>query len=165
MFEIKMTTAELQQFINQMQASASLYGVPAVVATELYNQTVKNFEANGRPSWAGLSPVTKARRAALGYGSENILRMRNDLFKAITPFSGSDFAGVGVSHTAPYAAMQQFGAKKGQFGQSKRGNPLPWGDVPARPYIPIDKNGNLQPEAEDAVIGVVTHYLRSLGFG
>lgn len=158
MFEIKMTALELQKFINQMQDHANLYGLPAVVATELYNQTVKNFEANGRPSWAGLSPVTKARRAALGYGSDNILRVRGKLFDAITPFSGNGFAGVGVSHTIPYAAMQQFGGKKSQF-------PKLWGDIPARPYIPIDKNGNLQPEAEDAVIGVVTHYLRSLGFG
>ena len=157
MFEIKMTATELQNFMNQMQAHANLYGLPAVVATELYTQTVKNFEANGRPSWAGLSPVTKARRAALGYGSDNILRVRGKLFDAITPFSGNDFAGVGVNRTIPYAAMQQFGGKKSQF-------PKLWGDVPARPYIPIDKNGNLQPEAEDAVIGVVTHYLRSLGF-
>lgn len=157
MFEIKMTATELQNFMNQMQAHANLYGLPAVVATELYNQTVKNFEANGRPSWAGLSPVTKERRAALGYGSDNILRVRGKLFDAITPFSGNDFAGVGVSRTIPYAAMQQFGGKKSQF-------PKLWGDIPARPYIPIDKNGNLQPEAEDAVLGVVTHYLRSLGF-
>lgn len=157
MFEIKMTATELQNFMNQMQAHANLYGLPAVVATELYNQTVKNFESNGRPSWAGLSPVTKARRAALGYGSDNILRVRGKLFDAITPFSGNDFAGVGVNRIIPYAAMQQFGGKKSQF-------PKLWGDVPARPYIPIDKNGNLQPEAEDAVIGVVTHYLRSLGF-
>jgi phage virion morphogenesis protein len=32
------------------------------------------------------------------------------------------------------AAVQQFGAKKGQFGSSKRG-PIPWGDIPARPYL------------------------------
>lgn len=157
MFEIKMTATELQNFMNQMQAHANLYGLPAVVATELYNQTVKNFEANGRPSWAGLSPVTKERRAALGYGNDNILRVRGKLFDAITPFSGNDFGGVGVSRTIPYAAMQQFGGKKSQF-------PKLWGDIPARSYIPIDKNGNLQPEAEDAVLGVVTHYLRSLGF-
>lgn len=33
-----------------------------------------------------------------------------------------------------YAATQQFGARKGQFGRSKRG-PIPWGDIPARPFL------------------------------
>lgn len=157
MFEIKMTAPELQRFMSQIEANANLYGLPAVIATELYNQTVKNFEANGRPAWAGLSPVTQKRRAALGYGSENILRMRGKLFDAIAPFSGNDFAGVGVSRTAPQAAMMQFGGKKSQFHNL-------WGDVPARPYIPIDKMGNIQPEAENAVIGVVQHYLQQMGF-
>jgi len=155
MFEIKMTAPELQKFMGQIQANANLYGLPAVIATELYNQTVKNFESNGRPSWAGLSPVTKARRAALGYGSDNILRVRGKLFDAITPFSGNDFAGVGVSRTVPYAAIQHFGGLTGRGHKTK---------IPARRYIPIDASGNLQPEAETAIVGVVSHYLRSLGF-
>lgn len=159
MFEITMTAPELQKFMGQIKANANLYGLPAVIATELYNQTVKNFEANGRPSWAGLSPVTKKRRAALGYGSENILRMSGNLFRGIAPFSGDGFAGVGVSAQVKQAAMQQFGAKKHQFK-----GVAPWGDVPARPYIPIDKMGNMQPDVEDAVIGVVQDYLQKMGF-
>ncbi len=157
MFEITMTAPELQKFMGQIKANANLYGLPAVIATELYNQTVKNLEANGRPAWAGLKPVTKKRRAALGYGSENILRMSGNLFRGIAPFSGDGFAGVGVSAQVKQAAMQQFGGKKSQF-------PNLWGDIEARPYIPIDKNGNIQPEAEDAVVGVVQHYLQQMGF-
>lgn len=34
-----------------------------------------------------------------------------------------------------YSAVQQFGAKKGAFGKTKRGSPIPWGDIPARPYL------------------------------
>lgn len=164
MIEIQLTAPQLDQFIRQIQQRSLVSGLPAIIATELYNQTVKNFEANGRPKWAGLSPVTIARRQESGHGIKNILRVSGKLFDAIAPFSGTDFAGVGVAATVPYAAVQQFGATKGQFGQNKRGQPLPWGDIPARPYIPIDKAGNLQPEAEKAVIGVVTGYLRALGF-
>ncbi len=153
MFEIKMTAPELQKFMGQIQANANLYGLPAVIATELYNQTVKNFESNGRPSWAGLHPKTLAKRAKMGIGGENILRVKGKLFDAITPFSGNDFAGVGVSATVPYAAIQHFG------GIAYRG-----AKIPARRYIPIDASGNLQPEAETAIVGVVSHYLRSLGF-
>ena len=34
-----------------------------------------------------------------------------------------------------YAGTMQFGAKKGQFGKTKRGVPIPWGDIPARPFL------------------------------
>lgn len=155
MFHVEMTAPGLQRFMQQIQANPNLYGLPAVIATELYNQTVKNFEANGRPAWAGLSAKTVKRRADLGYGSDNILRMTGKLFDAITPFSGTDFAGVGVSATVPYSAVHQFG------GKGASGHAAP---IPARPYIPIDALGNMQSEAEAAVIGVVTYYLRSLGF-
>lgn len=33
------------------------------------------------------------------------------------------------------AAVQQFGARKGQFGRAKKGAPIPWGDIPARPFL------------------------------
>lgn len=36
-----------------------------------------------------------------------------------------------------YAAAQQFGMKKGYAGTNKRGSPVPWGDIPARPFLGI----------------------------
>lgn len=38
-----------------------------------------------------------------------------------------------------YAAVHQFGALKGAFGQNKRGTPLPWGNIPARPFLGVSK--------------------------
>lgn len=34
-----------------------------------------------------------------------------------------------------YAATQHYGAEKGAFGQTEGGLPLPWGDIPARPFL------------------------------
>jgi len=34
-----------------------------------------------------------------------------------------------------YSGTQQLGAKKGSFGRTRRGTPIPWGDIPARPFI------------------------------
>lgn len=34
-----------------------------------------------------------------------------------------------------YAATQHFGAKRGQFGTTRTGRPIPWGDIPARPFL------------------------------
>ena len=36
---------------------------------------------------------------------------------------------------AIYAGVQQFGASKGAFGRTKRNGPIPWGDIPARPFL------------------------------
>ncbi|ACL72722.1 putative bacteriophage protein [Thioalkalivibrio sulfidiphilus HL-EbGr7] len=34
-----------------------------------------------------------------------------------------------------YAAVQQFGARQGAFGRTRRNVPIPWGDIPARPFL------------------------------
>lgn len=34
-----------------------------------------------------------------------------------------------------YAAAQQFGMSKGYAGRTSRGAPIPWGDIPARPFL------------------------------
>ena len=34
-----------------------------------------------------------------------------------------------------YAAVQQWGAAQGAFGRDRRNHPIPWGDIPARPYL------------------------------
>ena len=35
------------------------------------------------------------------------------------------------------AAVMQFGAQKGAFGLSDNGSSIPWGDIPARPFIGV----------------------------
>lgn len=44
---------------------------------------------------------------------------------------------VEVGSSREYAAVHQFGARKGQFGRTRRGAPIPWGDIPARPFLGI----------------------------
>ena len=61
--------------------------------------------------------------------------------------------GVEIGSVLEYAAVQQFGAGRGQFGQTRRGAGVPWGDIPARPFL------GLSP-ADRAVSGeVVAAYL------
>lgn len=38
-----------------------------------------------------------------------------------------------------YASAQQFGMKRGFAGTNRRGSPIPWGDIPARPFLGISK--------------------------
>lgn len=34
-----------------------------------------------------------------------------------------------------YSAVQQMGAGKGAFGSMSNGSPIPWGNIPARPFL------------------------------
>lgn len=52
-----------------------------------------------------------------------------------------------------YSAVQQFGAHKGQFGATRRGSPIPWGDIPARPYLGISVDD------EREILDIVSDYL------
>lgn len=42
-----------------------------------------------------------------------------------------------VGSPMEYAGTQQFGAKRGQYGRTRRGGPIPWGDIPARPFLGV----------------------------
>ncbi|MBW4984746.1 phage virion morphogenesis protein [Mameliella sp. CS4] len=55
-----------------------------------------------------------------------------------------------------YAAVMQFGAAQGQFGTTSRGASIPWGDIPARPFVGIG------PEGESAILKTIEDYLQDL---
>lgn len=67
--------------------------------------------------------------------------------------AGRDFVEVGAS--AVQAATLQFGAKRGAFGRTKRGAPLPWGDIPARPFLPVRQDSSLPETARKTYRPVV----------
>lgn len=118
--------------------------------------------------WRPLSPATLARRAKAGHTGA-ILQVSGQLAASIQTEYGPHHAAVGTSKV--YGPTHQFGAKKGSFGQAKRGArtgsrrnprnytarggatvggwlsgraqggsmPVPWGDIPARPFLAIGK--------------------------
>lgn len=63
------------------------------------------------------------------------------------------------------AGVLHFGASKGQFGRGRTRNfPIPWGDIPARPYMPITDDGtDLAPAARREIFTSITEYLDSVG--
>ena len=61
---------------------------------------------------------------------------------------------VTISSTMKYAGTQQFGALQGQFGRDTRNHPIPWGDIPARPFFPDPARG-LPPELQSSISDVL----------
>jgi phage gpG-like protein len=67
----------------------------------------------------------------------------------------ADRDSVEVGSPMVYAAVQQFGASKGAFGRNRRNGPIPWGDIPARPFLGLS-------EADaDQVLAIVGEHLAS----
>lgn len=74
----------------------------------------------------------------------------------------ADAHSVTVGASPIQSAVMQFGAKKGQFGRSRRG-PIPWGDIPPRPYLPITAfDGGLEPEAERLVLDTISAFIEDV---
>ena len=44
---------------------------------------------------------------------------------------------VEVGSPLVYAGTPQFGAERGAFGLAPNGAPIPWGDIPARPFLGV----------------------------
>lgn len=63
---------------------------------------------------------------------------------------------VEVGTNAIQSAVMQFGAAKSAFGAMKNGRPIPWGDIPARPFLGISDLD------QENIIATVEEWLESI---
>lgn len=120
----------------------------------LVSQTLQNFHANGRPAWAGLSPVTLELYRKRGITPQGILqRSPGGLRDSVQGDHDKDSAtvGAGSGQSKDYAAIHQWG---GFAGRNRKV------EIKPRPYLPMDAQGFLQPEAEDAVEYTASYFLQ-----
>lgn len=132
----------------------------AAIAESLTTVTDDNFESGGRPTWAGrkISTIKNYERRGIKYGG--VLQVTGTLRSRIFTSFTRDEAVIGTN--VPYAATMHYGAKKGQFGQTKRGASIPWGDISPRPFLPMDENDNLQPEASLEIERDANHFWQKI---
>ncbi len=60
---------------------------------------------------------------------------------------------VRIGTSRKYGAAMQFGMPRGYAGTMKNGSPIPWGDIPPRPYL------GLSDSDADAVTAILRRYL------
>lgn len=107
----------------------------AIIGDNMAQETRLRFRDGHGPTgaaWAALSPVTIARRRGGGVGAkplQNTGQMRDSITFAV----GANYVEVGTN--VIQARVQQMGAAKGAFGRTSRGAPIPWGNIPARPFL------------------------------
>ncbi|WP_448761746.1 phage virion morphogenesis protein [Acinetobacter tandoii] len=163
--QIIIDDSELQQKLNHVaQKLSDTTPLMRSLSLALLNVTEENFAAQGRPAWAALKHPREGGQ---------ILQKTGQLAASVTPFHGVDHAGVGSNKV--YAAIHQFGGKTSPHvirpkhkqalafggGVFKQVN-HPGSDITARPYLPMDRNGNLQREAVAEIEDVIDTYLKNI---
>jgi phage virion morphogenesis protein len=156
MIEVKLDTSFAEAALEALQDRLTdLRPVMHRVGGELANSTMDRFPTGKAPdgtSWAPKSPVTLER-----YGSRKSNRIdirplfgpTGVLSSQITHEPAVD--GVSWGSNLIYAAVMQYGAAQGAFGNASNGSPIPWGDIPARPFIGLsdtDRQGVIATVAE-----------------
>ena len=101
---------------------------------------------DGTP-WAPLSEHTKRRKKR---NVERVLTEHGYLGGTLAYRAGPQEVEVGSPLV--YAGTHQFGAEKGAFG-SGGGSPIPWGDIPARPFL------GLSDDDREEVVNILGDFL------
>lgn len=134
---------QLQAALARLESSV-LDMTPAMrkIAGTLAMVVEDNFAAEGRPRWM------PSQRAS----SESGVTLQQTGRLASSIVTDYDAASVVIGSNAEYARIHQLGGKAGR-GQSV--------EVEARPYLPVTTDGDLQPEASEAVLGTVLRHLKT----
>jgi phage virion morphogenesis protein len=112
--EVKIEDQEVKALIQRIQRRLSdLTPAMKIIGSIVRTSVMRNFEVGGRPRWKPLSPITLARRK----GNKILMRQgfAGGLAGSIHYKAEKDKAIVGTNKI--YAAVHQFGARKGSIGE------------------------------------------------
>lgn len=146
------------------QAGHQKAGAMRKIAQTLMMVTEDNFAAQGRPRWQALSEATIHMRvggnkaykkngeltaaASRRKAGLMILQDSGQMAASTATDSGEDYSVIGSNKE--YAAIQHAG------GQAGRGLKV---TIPARPWLPVTADGELQPEAVEPVLNTILRHL------
>lgn len=152
MITVELDHSRLQETLRKVEwAVGDLTLLMKGIAAEMASVTEENLEEQGRPDWQSLSSVTTERREQSGTWPGQMLQVSAAGLAASITTQATDSSAL-VGSNKPYAAMMHFGGKKADFSHL-------WGDIPGRPYLPMDVEGKLQPEAEESILDLALQHL------
>lgn len=140
MYRLEINEDELTPLLLRLQAGLSdmtpvMQDLGELLVQSTQDRMLRGQQPDGAP-FAPRSQTTLERYAAQGFrfGSEPLNKsgeMRQQLAYDADP------NGVTWGSNAIQSAVIQFGAGKGAFGTNAKGGPIPWGNIPARPFLGV----------------------------
>ena len=116
-----------------LELSSDLSPALRDIGEMLDNSHDRRFDQQVSPDgtpWSPLSDVTLSRKKR---NKDKVLTADGGLRESLHPDVTADTLTFGTNKL--YAAVHQFGALQGAFGNNRRGSPIPWGTIPARPFL------------------------------
>lgn len=160
-------TAVLAAFNRLIAAGQDTGPIMRVIGEDVTRRAKQRFETSTAPDgtpWAPNSDTTlravlhgnaknftkkgalSARGGRTLAGKKPLIGESRDLSRQIDYAADSD--SVTIFANPIYAAMQQFGGTKAEF-------PHLWGDIPARPFLPVTAARELYPDDEREILDVL----------
>jgi phage virion morphogenesis protein len=151
---IQIDDAALRASLSKLAAAV---GDPSPALAEIGEHLLRTTRArfgqgekrapDGTP-WARNTDVTIARK-----GRDNPLYQSGMLQGQMRWQLADGARAVEVGSNRIYAAVQQFGQPKGASGTTKRGGPIPWGNIPLRPFLGVSADDR------EAIGDILSDYL------
>ncbi|QND84178.1 Phage virion morphogenesis protein [Chromobacterium vaccinii] len=133
---------QVQRVLRRLESSvADMTPAMRAIAASLAFITEENFEAEGRPSW------TPSQRATNDGGVT--LQHRGQLAASVVTTYDAHSSQIGSN--LDYARIHQLG------GDAGRNQTV---ELEPRPYLPMNEDEELQPEASEAVIRAMFEHLK-----
>lgn len=157
MIEIHLDDRAVRQALHELARRVSdmtpaMHDIGQALVEGIRDRIRDGQDWDGR-AFAPNSPVTLRKKR----GTKPLVDTGTLVGSRLHYAAGRDQVEVGAS--AIQAAVLHFGAKRGAFGRTRRGAPLPWGDIPARPFMPIEGRDRLPQAAGEIVRDTIADYL------
>ena len=157
MIRIEVDDREVRQALENLRLRTSnmkpaMHTIGQALMEGSRERILSGRDWTGQP-FAPNSPATLARKK----GNKPLINEKTFVTSRLHYEASADSVIIGSS--AVQAAVLQFGAKKGAFGATKRGAKIPWGDIPARRYLPIRADGQLDDAARSLILDAIRAYL------
>ena len=149
---IQIDDSKVRQAFSRLRAashdtSPAMRAIGEIVLASTRERFRTETTPDGSP-WADTTPATKRRKSR---NTNRILTHRGYLSGQLTIRHGRNWVDIGSNRI--YASTHQFGARKGAFGTTKSDRPIPWGNIPARPFL------GLSPEDHSAIQDLLADYI------
>lgn len=160
---VSVDTRDALDYLGGMaERAANLAPVLKEIGVDLVESTQKRFSTATAPDgapWAPKSAVTLMNYSRYFAGvSKKPLTGPTKALQTTINFVVNGPSSVSIGSPMVYAATMQYGAQQGEFGlgvyKTRNGAfPIPWGDIPARPFLGLSDDDHAN------VIKLVRSYL------
>lgn len=134
---IEFDISQAETFLKEVASRVTdMTPVMDAIGEVLVASTKRRFQEGVGPdgsAWAPNSPTTLARKRSTKPLWGETLQLKEEVSAQPRP------DGVSWGSNLIYAAVQQMGAGKGVFGSMANGSPIPWGNIPARPFLGVSE--------------------------